>query len=194
MDLERSFKPVVCSCAFGWLTASLLGDESGAATMPGRMLTSPQTRHVPVDRSITSGSPCIDSISYTGTIYQWRKYAMNNQEVPGIRESTQPLSGETKYPETVVDEQQEERAGRAEKPSRLEKLERQKSQIEARIKAIQTRENEKERRERTRRLIQIGAIACKYLNCPDDIEPKSFEELLKRVVEVPEVKNILKRS
>ncbi len=80
------------------------------------------------------------------------------------------------------------------KASKLEMLEQRRNKIEEQIKALQAKEKEKERRERTRRLIQIGAIACKYLNCPDDIEPKDFEARMKQVVEVPEVKNMLKRG
>ncbi len=66
--------------------------------------------------------------------------------------------------------------------SRLERLENRKAQLEHQIKAIHARENEKTRRERTSRLIQIGAIALKYLNLPDTIEPKNFEQVMKNVV------------
>lgn len=100
-------------------------------------------------------------------------------ELQKNREPTQPLSGG--LPETN-EQLLAEPSQVPEKLSRLEKLERQKNQIEHKIKAIQTRENEKARRERTRRLIQIGAIACKYLNCPDDISPTEFEARMKRVV------------
>ncbi len=69
-----------------------------------------------------------------------------------------------------------------EKGSRLEKIEQRIAQLEAQKKAILTREKAKERKARTRRLIQIGAIACKYLNLPDEIEPRDFEQVMKKVV------------
>jgi hypothetical protein len=77
--------------------------------------------------------------------------------------------------------------------SRLARLEQKKAQIEQQIKAIHARENEKVRRERTRRLIQIGALALKYLNCPQESEPQEFETFLKQFVEQPEVKRYLQR-
>lgn len=69
------------------------------------------------------------------------------------------------------------------KESRLERLEQRISQLEKQKKAIQARENEKRRKERTRRLIQIGAIAIKYLDCENDIEPSEFEEKIKRLID-----------
>jgi hypothetical protein len=68
------------------------------------------------------------------------------------------------------------------KLNRLEKLARKKAQLENQIRAIHARENEKARRERTRRLIQIGALALKSLNLPDSIEPAAFEQVMQRVV------------
>lgn len=116
------------------------------------------------------------------------------------REPPQPLPGGipvTPQPvtetEVLITEEQVEQEKPPEKPSRLEKLERQKSQIEAKIKAIHARENEKTRRERTRRLIQIGALSEKYFNC-EGIEPGQYEELLKKLVAEEKVKTILKRG
>lgn len=43
------------------------------------------------------------------------------------------------------------------------------AEIAKKKKAIQAKDNEKNRKERTRRLIQIGAIAIKYFNCENDI-------------------------
>jgi hypothetical protein len=117
--------------------------------------------------------------------------------MPSMNEQTQPervpLGELYRKAETDQEEQEtkQERSSVTEKLSRLEKLERQKSQLEAKIKAIHARENEKVRRARTRRLIQIGAIACKYLNCPDDISPSDFEAFVKSMVEQPEVKRYL---
>lgn len=55
---------------------------------------------------------------------------------------------------------------------RIDKLKKQKESIIAKY-------NTKERKNRTRRLIQIGAIAVKYLDCPNDIEPEDFERIIK---------------
>lgn len=68
------------------------------------------------------------------------------------------------------------------KKTRLERLEQRISQLEKQKKAIQAREKEKRRKERTRRLIQIGALAIKYLDCPNDIEPEKFEEKIKSLI------------
>ena len=67
------------------------------------------------------------------------------------------------------------------KASRLAKLEQRKKQIENQIKALEARDKEKDRRARTRRLVQLGALAEKYFACPG-IEPEQFEVLLKKVV------------
>ncbi len=75
----------------------------------------------------------------------------------------------------------DETSASAQKRGRLERLERQKKQIENKIKAIHARENEKTRKARTRRLIQLGALAETYFDC-SGIEPAQFEELLKKVV------------
>ena len=78
------------------------------------------------------------------------------------------------------------------KKSRIEILEEKKRQIENQIKAIKAREKEKERKTRTRRLIQNGALAEKYFNC-DKIEPAEFEQLLLKIVNIPEVKTIIQQ-
>jgi hypothetical protein len=53
--------------------------------------------------------------------------------------------------------------------------------LEAQKKAILSREKAKERKARTRRLIQIGAIACKYLNrlCCKKFKAQQIESYLK---------------
>lgn len=68
------------------------------------------------------------------------------------------------------------------KISRKERLEQRRNQLERQIKAIDTKEKEKERKERTRRLIQIGAISLKYLGLPDEISPEDFEKVIERFV------------
>src|SRR5512135_1671291 len=69
-----------------------------------------------------------------------------------------------------------------ERKTRLERIEQRIAQLERQKKAIQARENEKKRKERTRRLIQIGAIAIKYFDCPNDIEPEEFEKRIKVLI------------
>jgi phage shock protein A len=64
---------------------------------------------------------------------------------------------------------------------KLEKTNTKISQLQAQREAILAREKERQRKERTRRLIQNGALAEKYLNC-EGIEPKEFEKLLQRLV------------
>lgn len=55
---------------------------------------------------------------------------------------------------------------------RIEKIEQKIKQLKAQKQAIVQREKEKERKARTRRLIQIGALAEKYLDIhtPEDME------------------------
>ncbi len=54
----------------------------------------------------------------------------------------------------------------------------------------QSRANLKERK-RTRRLIENGALAEKYLRC-EKIEPADFEKLLQKLVTIDTVKTIIK--
>lgn len=68
------------------------------------------------------------------------------------------------------------------KGSRLEKIEQRIAQLEAQKKAILAREKEKIRKERTRRLIQIGAISLKYFGLPDEITPAEYEQVARRIV------------
>lgn len=68
------------------------------------------------------------------------------------------------------------------KISSMERIEQRINKLERQKRAIQARENQQKRKARTRRLIQIGAIAVKYLGCPKDIEPEEFEKLIKSLV------------
>ena len=52
------------------------------------------------------------------------------------------------------------------------------------------KQNKIERAQRTRRLIENGALAEKYLNC-DKIEPAEFEKLLKQLVQIEQVKALV---
>lgn len=60
---------------------------------------------------------------------------------------------------------------------KLDKIEKKIAQLKAQKQAIVAREKEKERKARTRRLIQIGALAEKYL---DIHTPEEMEAWLKK--------------
>jgi hypothetical protein len=68
------------------------------------------------------------------------------------------------------------------KPTRLQRLEQRIAELTHQRQRLLSREKEKERKARTRRLIQIGAIATKYLNCPEQIEPPEFEKLIREIL------------
>ena len=61
----------------------------------------------------------------------------------------------------------------------LEAIREKMAKIKAQEQAIIAKDKQRQRKERTRRLIQIGAIAEKYLNCKD-ISPIEFKKLLKQ--------------
>ena len=63
----------------------------------------------------------------------------------------------------------------------IKKIDEQIEQLKNRKRAVLAREREKERKARTRRLIQIGAIAEKYMNC-EGVSPEGFEERIKQVL------------
>ena len=65
---------------------------------------------------------------------------------------------------------------------RLQSLREKMSQLKSREQAIVNRDKERLRKERTRRLIQNGALAEKYLNC-EGMNPEKFEAVLKTVVD-----------
>jgi len=60
---------------------------------------------------------------------------------------------------------------------KLEKLDLKISQLKAQRQALEARAKEKERKARTRRLIQNGALAEKYLGC-EGMAPEEFEKFL----------------
>lgn len=61
---------------------------------------------------------------------------------------------------------------------RLKSIDEKIAQLKAQKQAITNREKEKQRKARTRRLIQLGALAEKYLNC-EGVTPENFEAILK---------------
>ena len=69
----------------------------------------------------------------------------------------------------------------------LKKIDERMAQLKAQRQAIINRQKEKERKERTRRLIQNGALAEKYLGC-EGLSPEEFEKELQRIVKLPGVK------
>jgi len=62
---------------------------------------------------------------------------------------------------------------------RLEELRKKMAQMKAQERAIIARDNERKRKERTRRLIQMGTIVEKYLDCADIADIGEIENLLK---------------
>lgn len=69
-----------------------------------------------------------------------------------------------------------------ERESRLERITRRIAELERQRRKLQALANRKERKARTRRLIQIGAITVKYLNLPDSIEPVEFEQEIRKAL------------
>ena len=69
----------------------------------------------------------------------------------------------------------------------LKKIDEKMAQLKAKRQAILNREKEKARKERTRRLIQNGALAEKYLDC-EGLSPEEFEKELQRIVKLSGVK------
>lgn len=80
-----------------------------------------------------------------------------------------------------------------EKLSQLQIIDEKMAKLKAQRQTIISREKEKERKDRTQRLIQNGALAEQYLNC-EKISPSDFEVLLKKIVDIGDVKNIITNS
>lgn len=79
-------------------------------------------------------------------------------------------------------------ANRKTSEEKLKEIDIKLNQLKAQKQNLLKKENEKLRRERTRRLIQIGALSEKYFNVPD-IDPNDFEELLKKIVSNKSINN-----
>ena len=71
-----------------------------------------------------------------------------------------------------------------------QKLEQQIAQKKNQLKKLQNQQRKQERAARTRRLIQRGALAEKYLRAPDDMPQEDFEKLLAQIVTLPQVKEL----
>lgn len=76
---------------------------------------------------------------------------------------------------------------------RIAELEKKIEQIAAQKKAIIARTNKKARKENTRRLIENGALAEKYLQA-ENIQPTDFENMLKQLVQIEQVKVFLSKN
>lgn len=76
---------------------------------------------------------------------------------------------------------------------RKEELEKKIEQLQAQKKAVQAQINKEKRALRTRRLIQNGALAEKYLGC-EEITPEKFEKMLADLVKIEQVKQLIKEN
>jgi Fic family protein len=74
---------------------------------------------------------------------------------------------------------------------RLQMVREKMAKLKAQEKTLLLKDRIRQRKERTRRLIQNGALAEKYLNC-EGIPPNEFERVLKELVEIQAVKTFLK--
>ena len=71
---------------------------------------------------------------------------------------------------------------------RLEKISAKLEQIKAQRQDILTREKKRQRKERTHRLIQIGALSEKYFDVKD-IQPTEYEHYLKELLAIRAVRD-----
>lgn len=69
-------------------------------------------------------------------------------------------------------------------------LEKKIEQLQAQKKMVQAQINKEKRALRTRRLIQNGALAEKYLAC-EYIAPEEFEKVLAEIVKIEQVKKLI---
>ena len=72
---------------------------------------------------------------------------------------------------------------------RLQMIRDKMVKMKAQEKAILTKDKTRQRKERTRRLIQNGALAEKYLKC-EGMNPIEFEKILKKIVMLDGFKKI----
>ena len=73
---------------------------------------------------------------------------------------------------------------------RLAKLTEKMEQMKAQKQDILTREKARQRKERTHRLIQLGALSEKYFDVKD-IRPAEYENLLKMLLNVNEIGKVI---
>lgn len=73
---------------------------------------------------------------------------------------------------------------------RIKQIDQQLAELKAKRRALAVMAKKKERTARTRRLIQIGALSEKYLDCYN-ISVENYEILISRIVNLPAVKELL---
>ena len=71
---------------------------------------------------------------------------------------------------------------------RLQKIREKVTQMKRQEQAIISKDKARERKKRTHRLIQNGALAEKYLSC-EGLEPNEFEERLREFVSLKNSEN-----
>jgi hypothetical protein len=76
---------------------------------------------------------------------------------------------------------------------KLQELERKRAQLNNRIKALDKAAKEKKRKERTHRLIQLGALSEKYFNC-ENANPEDYEILLLQIIENQNIQDIINQK
>ena len=81
-------------------------------------------------------------------------------------------------------------AERKSEQERIKQIDQQLAELKAKRRALAVMAAKKERAARTRRLIQIGALSEKYLDCYD-LSDEHYELLLSRIVNLPDVKELL---
>lgn len=80
-------------------------------------------------------------------------------------------------------------AERKSEQERIKQIDQQLAELKAKRRALAVMAK-KERAARTRRLIQIGALSEKYLDCYN-ISVENYEILISRIVNLPAVKELL---
>jgi hypothetical protein len=74
--------------------------------------------------------------------------------------------------------------------AKVKEIDAKLAKLKAQRESILAREREKERKARTHRLIQNGALAEKYLQC-EDVPPESFEKFLEVLISRPDFSQFL---
>ena len=81
-------------------------------------------------------------------------------------------------------------AERKSEQERIKQIDQQLAELKAKRRALAVMAAKKERAARTRRLIQIGELSEKYLDCYN-ISVENYEILISRIVNLPAVKELL---
>lgn len=81
-------------------------------------------------------------------------------------------------------------SGRKTTEEKLSEINIKLNQLKAQKQALLKKENERLRKQRTRKLIQFGALIEKYFNC-EDLTPEEFEIFLKELISKDVVKDFI---